>query len=298
MGGQDAQRHDDLAAERLRGRPAGRGHRPGARHRRRGRAADTDRHAANRASARHLVGRRRPSAGRTPSLPPGVWMRPRPGGPGSRQAHRRQALGPPAPDSAAGRLAVRRRKQAWPTEDRADRRRPRRRRSPPAGAGERRAGNGADRALPAGRSDRDPASALPGAGERQLPRRHRLATLPPGAEPGARLRRRLRAQHRRQPNLRGAPSQHRQPLSRLRGLRRRNPARPIAPGEVRRGRYRSPSRPRWARGGRRTRLRGHPHPHEWSRRARGVGPANGRRRGLPGQTPGRSQPRGPGGVLA
>ncbi len=147
----------------------------------------------------------------------------------------------------------------------AARRRPRRRRSPPAGAGERRAGDGADRALPAGRSDRDPASSLPGVGERQLPRRHRLTTLPPGAEPGPRLRRRLLAQHRCQPHLCGAPSQHRQPLSGLRDRRRRDLARPIAPGEVKRGRDGSPSRPRWARGGRRTRLRGHPRPHEGNR---------------------------------
>ena len=60
-----------------------------------GRAADADRHAPAGASARHLVGPRRPGARGAPSLPPGVGLRPRPGGPGSRQAPRRQALGPP-----------------------------------------------------------------------------------------------------------------------------------------------------------------------------------------------------------
>ena len=51
----------------------------------------TPRHGA---SARHLVRHRRPSARGAPSLPPGVGLRPRPGGPGSRQAPRREALGP------------------------------------------------------------------------------------------------------------------------------------------------------------------------------------------------------------
>ena len=106
--------------------------------------------------------------------------------------------------------------------------RPRRRRSPPAlqvNGGPRRR-----EPCPAGSPVRSPSGFVP-ARARRTPasRRHRLAPLPPGAQHGARLRRRLRAEHRRQPRLRGAPSQGRQPLPALGGFGRRNTERPLRP---------------------------------------------------------------------
>ena len=169
----------DLAPQRLCGRPARWWQRPGARGRLPGRAAGTDRYTPEGATAHHLVGLWSPGGRGAPSLSPGLRLRPRQRCPGSHQAPRREAQRSPRPDSAAGRLGVRPRKQARPTDNRTVQRRCRRRRSAPARAGERRAGHGTN-GCPAdspirsrsgfapARSGRAPASAPP-------PRRRRSA---------------------------------------------------------------------------------------------------------------------------